>query len=270
MAGAGLAARLAAPLAVAAGVLVELAVLKNGSGGLDWLPPVLVVAGVLAVGGLTIAASGRLRAVALGAALATLMIAPAAWSVQTLGHPTSGTFPAGGSATASFGGGRGGPGGGGMRLGPPPGALTMRPPGGPGGGGFGGPAGGGFGGNSQYLTQALAYVQQHGGGTIGVSSQTGASATIISSGAKVAGLGGFSGRESEVSVSWLAGAVRSGQIRWVLADSGGMGGPGRDGRVGSSKVMTAVAATCKKTSVPSLYDCQGSAAGLAAYNGGAS
>jgi hypothetical protein len=62
--------------------------------------------------------------------------------------------------------------------------------------------------------------------------------------------------------------VRSGQIRWVLADSGGMGAPGRDARVGSSKVMTAVAATCKKTSVPSLYDCQGSAAALAAYAGG--
>ena len=37
--------------------------------------------------------------------------------------------------------------------------------------------------------------------------------------------------------------------------------------------MTAVAATCKKattTTSGTLYDCQGSAAALAAYNGGAS
>jgi hypothetical protein len=128
--------------------------------------------------------------------------------------------------------------------------------------------GGGPGGGSQSLTQVLRYVKQHGGGTIGVSSQQGASSTIISSGADVAALGGFSGRESEVSVSWLAQAVRSGQIRWVLSDGSGASGPGRDGRVGSSKVMTAVAATCKKattTTGGTLYDCQGSAAALTAY-----
>ena len=39
---------------------------------------------------------------------------------------------------------------------------------------------------------------------------------IIASGADVAGLGGFSGRESEVSVSWLANAVGGGRIRWVI------------------------------------------------------
>jgi hypothetical protein len=121
-------------------------------------------------------------------------------------------------------------------------------------------------------------VRAHGGGTIGVSSQQGASSTIISTGADVAALGGFSGRESEVSVSWLADAVRSGRIRWVLTD-GATGGPGRDGRVGSSKVMTAVAATCKRVpssayttkatstgTAGSLYDCQGRAAALLAYS----
>src|SRR3954452_4099639 len=42
-----------APVAVAAGVLVELAILHNGSGGLDWLEPVLVVGGGIAVIALT-------------------------------------------------------------------------------------------------------------------------------------------------------------------------------------------------------------------------
>ncbi len=77
---------------------------KNGSGGLDWLTGVLVFVGVAAVGGLMFVAAKRIRAAILAVALGALLIAPAAWSVQTLGHATSGTFPAGGSATASFGG----------------------------------------------------------------------------------------------------------------------------------------------------------------------
>ncbi len=52
-----------------------------------------------------------------------------------------------------------------------------------------------------------------------------------------------------------------GQIRWVVADTNSAG-PGRDGRVGASKVMTAVTASCKKAT-GTLYDCQGSAAALA-------
>jgi 4-amino-4-deoxy-L-arabinose transferase-like glycosyltransferase len=313
LAGAGRVARILAPLAVAAGVVTELIVLHNES-TLGWLPPLLVVAGVLAIGALASGGGARGRAVALAAVLGVLMIAPASWAVQTLGHPTSGTFPAGGPATASFGGpGGGGPGGrggfpggrGGFRAGGLPRGVPGGPPGGapggpPAGGAQGPPAGafpggpppglrsgggggfgGGPGGDNQSLTQVLRYVNAHGGGTLAVSSQQGASSPIIQTGAKVAALGGFSGRESEVSVSWLAQAVRSGQIRWVLTNGAG-GFPGRDSRVGSSKLMAAVAATCK--AVPSsaystsssttgasggaLYDCQGQAGALAAYGSG--
>jgi 4-amino-4-deoxy-L-arabinose transferase-like glycosyltransferase len=250
---------LLAPVAVAGGVLTELLVLHNAGAGLDWLQPVLVVAGGLAVAALTLGRE-RVRSVALGGALAVLLIAPATWSFQTLGHATSGTFPAGGPATASFGGGGGAGGRFGGPGGAPPGLRSggFRPP----GGGLmaGGPGGPG---NSQSLTAAIQYAKQHGGGTIGVSSQQGASGSIITSGANVAALGGFSGRESEVTVSWLANAVKTGHIRFVLTDSGGFAGPGRDGRVGASKVMSAVAKTCKKTSVSGLYDCQVSAAALA-------
>src|SRR5204862_446383 len=56
-----------------------------------------------------------------------------------------------------------------------------------------------------------------------------------------------------------AAALTFGRIRWVLVDGGGFGGPGRDGRVGSSKLMSAVTGSCKKTSIAPLYDCQGSA-----------
>src|SRR5436190_3310303 len=220
-----------APLTVAAGVLAELVVLHNTPGSLGWLPPVLVVGGGIAVAALTFGRE-RVHSAALVGALAVLMIAPATWSVQTLGHAASGTFPAGGPATTSLAGGP--PGGGGI----------------PGGGGpFGG----------QDLTQVASYVAQHGGGTIGVSSQTGASSSIIGSGANVAGLGGFSGRESEVSVKWFKDAVKQGRVRWVVADRGGFAGPGGDGRVGSSKLMTYVQSSCRSTSVSGLYDCQASA-----------
>jgi hypothetical protein len=130
---------------------------------------------------------------------------------------------------------------------------------------FGG--GGAFGGNSAGLNTALAYAKAHGGGTVAVSSQEGASASIITSGANVAAIGGFSGRESEVSVSWLANEVQSGNIRWVIGDSGGGGMP-NDTRVGASKVLTAVAQTCKKVTVNgvTLYDCQGQATALRALS----
>jgi hypothetical protein len=80
----------------------------------------------------------------------------------------------------------------------------------------------------------------------------------------VAGIGGFSGRESAVTVSWLADAVRSGRIRWVLTtDGGGFGGPGNDGRTGGTTAMSAVEQSCTPVaSVSGLYDCQGQAAAL--------
>jgi 4-amino-4-deoxy-L-arabinose transferase-like glycosyltransferase len=283
-------ARVAGPLAIAAGVITELIVLSGTEGSLDWLPPVLVLVGVSAAGALAFGPNARARNAGIATAAATLLIAPAAWSVETLGHATSGTFPAGGPANA--GGGFGGPGGGGRdgfgggRGGPPAGgsfgAPGGAPPGAPGGttpggssgttpgggtaprGGVGGP-GGMFGGDSASLTSALAYVEANGGGTLAVSSQSTAAAAIIASDADVVGLGGFSGRESEVSVSWLADQVRAGKIRWVLPDGSGGGGLRNDGRTGSTTAMAAVAAACKQvdTHGVTLYDCQGRADTLA-------
>ena len=125
-----------------------------------------------------------------------------------------------------------------------------------------------FGGNSESLTTALAYIKANGGGTLAVSSQSTAAAAIVSSDADIVGLGGFSGRESEVSVSWLADQVRQGTIRWVLADDAGGGGMGNDGRTGSTTVMAAVAATGKSVDADgvTLYDLQGLADALEAYS----
>ena len=300
----GNAARIVGPLAVIGGVVTELIVLHNEQTSLTWLPPVLIVLGLLAAAALAVRGTARLRSAALIGALGLLLLAPATWAVETLGHATNGTFPAGGPAAA--GGGFGGRAGGapgflrGQRgssaapgaIGGAPGtAQGGFPPGRPArsqpravslgsprrarpswarfrrpfGGGRGGP----FGANTS-LTPALRYAKLHGGGTVAVSSQTGASGQIIQSNAKVVGLGGFSGRESEVSVKWLAQAVRSGKVRFVLTTGDGGPGGGRlpgDTRVGSSQLMAAVKKAGHKTSVSGLYDLGGRADALAALAG---
>jgi len=294
--GGGTLARFIGPLAVLGGVLAELAVIGVSPDGLAWLTPLLLIGGAGAAVALASKRSVRLRRAALTAALGLLLIAPGVWAVQTLGHATSGTFPAGGPASAGFGGGpgsggaSGGPGIGSASGGPGIGGGPEGAPGGmrsrglsPSAGGMpaGGPrpqagsqlrlfgsrapgGGGPFGGDEQQLKQALSYIRAHGGGTLGVSSQQGASSAIIASGAHVAGVGGFSGRESEVSVSWLAQAVRDGRIRWVLTEGGSGGGLPNDSRVGSRTAMSAVAKVCTATTSSGLYDCQGKAAALTA------
>ncbi len=187
---------------------------------------------------------------------------------------SSGSATGEGAPPGFAGAGAGGPGGGAQGaggFGGFPGAGA-----GAGGPGRGGGFAGGFGGNELSST-ILKYVKAHGGGTIAVSSQSGAASAIIASDADVAGIGGFSGRESDVSVSWLAQEVSSHKIRWVLGESSSGLIPA-DGRAGSKAAMAAVAKACKRVSLESstasestgaagagtsaLYDCQGRAAEL--------
>ena len=217
-----------APFAIAGGFVTSLLVLHHTDGSLNWVIPVLAMALVATAGVFSFAAPRRLRAIVVACALGALLIAPASWAVQTLGHATSSTFPAGGPGSSGFGG-------------------------------FGGPPGGGpFGGNSSALTAAANYVDAHGGGTIAVSSQQGASDAIIASGVNVAALGGFSGRESEVSASWLKQAVKDGRIRYVLVEQSG--GMPNDGRVGSRSIMATAAQVGRQvltTDGGTLYDLSG-------------
>jgi 4-amino-4-deoxy-L-arabinose transferase-like glycosyltransferase len=339
--GGGRVTRVAAPLAVLAGVVVELVVRADYPGQLTWLPPVLIVVGAPAALALVAFSSRKVRTAAIGAALAALLAAPAVWAFDTLGHATSGTFPAGGPASAESGGpggpggGFGGPGGSGGRggfagpaggsgrlggvpgqaggsgrlggapgqAGGPPGATEAGAGGtgapqlfgsGRGGGpvsgaggaqgtagsgsaaatsgafpGVGGTRGGGGGAlgapiGGSVSSAMLAYVKQHGGGTIAVASQSNAASSIVAGNTNVAGIGGFSGRESDVSVSWLAQEVRSGKIRWVLYEqsSGGPGGGLRgDTRTGAKTAMAAVARECRAVTLSSSGSSSSSVAG---------
>jgi 4-amino-4-deoxy-L-arabinose transferase-like glycosyltransferase len=289
----GLVARVVGPLALLGGLATEIMVIHRGASDVNGLIPPAIVAAVVGAVVLALRMPTKVRAIAVAAALGVLLIAPASWAVDTLGHATSSTFPAGGpSSQGGFGGG-GGPGGagggrGGFGGGPgggtqggftPPaqsgsGATsssgqTSAPPGfsmqgqsssTQGGAGMGG---GMFGSNAN-LTEAITYANAHGGGTIGVSSQQGAATAIIQSGARVAGLGGFSGSESEVTATWLAQAVRDGRIRYVLTDGTSSTGGRNDGRVGATQLMAIVQRVGTRTSVSGLYDLQGTAAAILA------
>lgn len=323
---AGAAGHLLGALALGAGAICELVVIGNDAGDLGWLIPAIVIVCAAAVGALLLGGfEDRWRTAALACGVGVLLIAPAIWSVQTLGHPTSGTFPAGGPESAStIGGPGGGPGGGipaggsgGMPegMGAMPGGSGMSSkgmgamapgigamPGGsgalgelPGGAGalgrlpggsaasgelpegmaqlpgstgelFGGPpatsagpgAGGMFGG--QDLSGVIAYTEAHGGGTIAVDSQSEAAPSIIELGAEVAGIGGFSGKETSVSTQWLEAAVAEGRISWILTTSGSgrattgpgglFGGPGGDTRQGSAHAIEAVTGSSACVEVP--------------------
>ncbi|MDA0183159.1 glycosyltransferase family 39 protein, partial [Solirubrobacter phytolaccae] len=134
------------PLLLAGGIATELVVIANAATDLDWMTGVLLVGGALAAVGIVFAP--KLRTAAATAGIGLLLLAPASWAVQTLGHATSSTFPAGGptSSMGMGGGGRGGFGGG-----QPPAGMTPPSGNGPGtanGGGFAPGAGGAAGGQS--------------------------------------------------------------------------------------------------------------------------
>lgn len=307
--------RAAAVAAIVAGVAGELAVLHDYPGQLSWLAFSLAPVGVIAAL-VVLLMRGRTQHLALAIAFGGLLLGPAIWAFDTLGHATSGTFPAGGPVSAQTAGGPpGGPGGGrpsgprrgagigpsgspggqpqplfggGGRSGPPPGAALPGAAslgvgarlglggasGGPGAGAaVGAPLGGGAAGE-QALDQAISYAKRHGGGTIAVASQSTAATAIVQQDANVAGIGGFSGRESDISVSWLAMEVRLGHVRWVLSEGSDLTSPRLpgDNRTGANTALAAVRHSCARVglspsgggvgSEETLYDCSGHAEAL--------
>jgi 4-amino-4-deoxy-L-arabinose transferase-like glycosyltransferase len=290
--GAGAPGRIVGAVAIGLGAIVELVVIDHSASDLDWLVVPLIIIAIATVVALLFAdalaarlgdrsRAVRVRIAALVCAFAILLVGPAIWSVDTVGHPTSGTFPTGGPESASSIGGPGGMAGG---FGGPPGAgvrtsSNIGAPstnavgrffgegsggtiGGPpsiGAGGMGGGPGGMFG--DEDLSSILEYTEAHGGGTIAVDSQSGAAAAIIEEGAEVAGIGGFSGKESAVSAAWLEGRIDTGAITWIYtsglagatdapgpASAAGQSGSPGDPRTGSESAINTVIKSCTKVS----------------------
>ena len=286
--------RLAIPLlALGLSAWLEVALLRR-SGYLPWLQG-LVIAGCIAAAVALGAARlrwvpGRLVArAAMGLAFLVLLAAPAAWSATTSKQAVSGVFPGAGpsfiSGLGTTANGRriGGFGGGGSRtFGPPQGAGATAGPGGgtptqlpglnsanipqngPRAGGFG--DGGLGGGDSTEIAAALAYAETHNPGmrwALIVSSEQSAAPLVIK-GESVAAMGGFTGRETVLTSSYLSSLVRSGEARYFL-----LGGTGGSGFRGSNEAVSLVTSTCKQvafsgSSTSTLYDCAGKAAAIAA------
>ena len=294
--------RLVLPL-VALGLSAWLEVdLLRRTGYLPWLQW-LVIAGCAVAAVALVAARvprvpGRLVTTgALAVALLVLFAAPASWSATTLTAAVNGVFPGAGpdfvTGLTSNGSGRGfGFGGGGFqpgrngtppngvrRFGAPPGGVGSLPglPGGappagfrpgqaPGGGGFAGGGPGGFG-SSSSIGAALTYAKAHAPGTrwaLIVTSEQAAAPYVIK-GESVAAMGGFTGRETVLTPSYLASLVRKGEARYFLLD-----GTGGMGFRQSNDAVSLVTSVCTKRSFGdtstggTLYDCAGKAAAIAA------
>jgi 4-amino-4-deoxy-L-arabinose transferase-like glycosyltransferase len=229
------AARIVGPVVLVAGGLCSVAILNDHPEQLRWLPIVLVSGLAAAAVLLGTLDDRRARAAVVTGSIGLLLIAPAVWSYQTLGYPANGTFPEGGPQSQTIGR-------------------------------FGGARAPGFGASlnvNRSVERALRYVRAHGGGTLAVARQSGAARAILQNGADVAGIGGFSGRESDPTISWFAGVVQQGRVTWVLTTAGS-GLNTRGGRIGSKTVMRAVERVGTRTPMKGLYRVSGKADALLA------
>ncbi len=283
--------RLAVPLvALGLSAWLEVALLRR-SGYLPWLQT-LVIAGCATAAVALVAARiqrlpGRLvNGAALGLALLSLVAAPTAWSATTLTAAVNGVFPGAGpdfvsglTANGNGGGFRGTrpfgpPPRAGFRGGlPPGGGGAVRLPGLNGGGGSstrprvfrgGGPGLGGA--DSSEIAAALAYAKAHDPGTrwtLIVSSEQ-AAAPFVIRGESVAAMGGFTGRETVLTSSYLSSLVRSGEARYFLLGGGGFGGFAGNNQAVSTITSVCTQVTLSGSSSGSLYDCAGKAAAIAA------
>ncbi|MBI1379171.1 MAG: DUF2029 domain-containing protein [Frankiales bacterium] len=286
------AARVTLALTLAGSALWAVVLLTRSA---DWMPWLRYVVLALGVGGaLAVLAVDRLSrraaAAVAGTGLVAVLLAPAAYSVQTAATPHSGSLPSAGPAVAGsrgFGpGGAGGPGRGGFGGGfggfpGGPGAQTGTgtaqglPGGGPGatgqggtgttgqgipGGGRAGGPGGGGGGLLEASTpgaQITAMLQADAGSYTWVAAAVGAQTAAgyqLASGEPVMALGGFNGSDPSLSLAGFQQYVAEGRIHYFIG-GGGFGGQ-NGGSSDSSQIASWVAANFTATTVDgvTVYD----------------
>jgi 4-amino-4-deoxy-L-arabinose transferase-like glycosyltransferase len=222
------------PLAAATAISVVWAavLLARTPTFVPWLAPVVVVVG-LAAAGLLALPINMPRRVAVGAgavALAAMLAAPAAYSIDTVATAYSGSIVSAGptvSGADGFGGAAGaGPGGFAGRA-TPPGQATDG----------GGQAGDGGSADSALLTYLL---ENRGSASwlVAVNGSMSAAQIEIQTGAPVMAMGGWSGSDNAPTLAQLEADVASGKLRYVLISGAGGGGPNR----GSSEITAWVTA----------------------------
>jgi 4-amino-4-deoxy-L-arabinose transferase-like glycosyltransferase len=238
--------RLIAPALLVGAMITELIVLHSDvSGALSWATPVAIAGTVVCGLLLAVSLSRRVRLAVLAVGCAALLAAPATYAAQTLSYATSSTFPTGGPGAPTSGTGSL------QSLFGQAGATTTRRGAGAAGRGGAGAGAGGFGGSSSSLNAAAAWAEKHGGGTVGVESQSTAATAILAGHTNVAGIGGFSGKESSVTLAWIQQEVREGRLTYLLAESTGGGGGFADGRTGSATAIAAAEKSATKLTITS-------------------
>jgi 4-amino-4-deoxy-L-arabinose transferase-like glycosyltransferase len=215
---------------------------------------VVVIVGAIVAVILSLPATADLRrtqalAVALG--IGILLAGPLVYTIDTMSTAYSSGDPRPGPAVVADtnqGGGNGGGFGGGFGGGTPPS-----------GAGFGGGSGAGLGTAGGGTDTALAsYLEANKGSAtwiVAMTSAMQAGSLELSTGDPVMAMGGFSGTDPAPSLAQIQAYVASGQLRYVLVDGNGGGGPG-----GNSSTASDVSAWV--TSVGKVVDYGGSSGTL--------
>jgi 4-amino-4-deoxy-L-arabinose transferase-like glycosyltransferase len=194
------------PIALIATVAEQVYILSQYPSWGQWLIPLLLVLGGLAVGALVIARLAprahlktpgrRILVPLLIAGLLVLFVAPTVWAaVPILTSTQADTLVAGPTQTTGFGGNLGGG---------QPATTTSE-------------------------AALIRYLEAHQGSAkylVAVPSSNEADSIILATNKPVMTLGGFSGSDPILTVSQLAALVRSGQVKYFLLDGAGGGGPG--------------------------------------------
>jgi 4-amino-4-deoxy-L-arabinose transferase-like glycosyltransferase len=240
---------------------------------LPWLKWVVLVGGLLAAVGVlgSLRLPTRVGAVAAGLALIFVLAGPAAYAVQTVAQPHTGSIPSAGPATADAAFGRGGGGGrgfgggggfGGGQNGGLPGGNGFRgfPGGSQNGGGFRG-GGGGMGGlldsatvSAETKALLLADADKYSWVAAAIGSQN-ASGYQLATGKSVMPVGGFNGSDPFPTLAQFQEYVAQGKIHYFIGGAG-FGGRSAGGSNASAQIAEWVQAnfTAKTVGNTTVYD----------------
>jgi 4-amino-4-deoxy-L-arabinose transferase-like glycosyltransferase len=192
--------------------------LSRSADFLPWLRWAVLVAGLLAGGGLLVSdgmGRGMRRGVA-ALAIAAVLAGPAAYTVQTVTTASTGSSPTAGPTVAGAQGGSGGGFGGGAR---PSGGSGGVPPSGS------APTGGREGSSAD--SSLVALLEQDAGSYRWVAATTGSMSSApyqLATQEPVMAIGGFAGQDDSPTLAQFQAYVQNGLIHYYIAGGGGGGG----------------------------------------------
>jgi 4-amino-4-deoxy-L-arabinose transferase-like glycosyltransferase len=265
-------ARIASAATVALTVIWAFALLNEATRWMPWLKWIVLVAGVVAAVLLLLPRRGRVLAgVTLTVTLVSTLMAPAAYSLQTVSTAHTGSIVSAGPTVSGGGfggrpGGLGGPGGtpptGALPAGAPPvGQLGQRPNGQPAGGarafGEAGPGMGGLLGGASASAAVVAVFESNASEYTWVAAAVGsnnAASYQLATGFPVMAIGGFNGSDPSPTLAKFKALVSAGEIHYFVGSASV--GRSSGGSSASSEIATWVTASfaAKTVGGVTIYD----------------